>query len=203
MSMWRWIAFTAAAVVLSACVSSTVDVGYKAGEIAPPGAARPIVMVGSFQDRRKFESNYLGAIRGGFGNPLKTLTTPIPVSEVVRESFRDGLAARGLLSQSADAPYTLSGVVEQYDCNQVGRREAHAKILITVTETASGRQLMSEQFRRDKVTGSMITFDAGVFASTDDLRVVAADVLQQVVDDALDSWSFQQVVKRPLPAPGA
>jgi hypothetical protein len=202
MWMLRWIALVAMTFGVVACVTSTVDVGYKPRDTAPPEAARPIVTVGSFQDRRKFESNYLGAIRGGYGNPLKRLTTPIPVSEVVRQSFRDGLAARGLLSQDPAAPYTLSGVVEQYDCNQVGRREAHARILITVTETATRRQVMVEQFRRDKVTGSRITFDAGVFASTEDLRAVAADVLQELVDEALDSRSFQEAISRPLSATG-
>jgi hypothetical protein len=196
----RWIALNAFVLLLSACVSSEVDVGYKRRDITPTASANPVVAVGSFQDRRKFESNYLGAIRGGFGNPLKKLTTPVPVSEVVRQSFRDGLAARGLLSQTPDAPYTLSGVVEQYDCNQVGRREAHAKILIYVTETSSGRQIMAELFRRDKVTGSMITFDAGIFASTEDLRVLAAEVLQEVVDEALDGFAFQQIVTRSRPA---
>ncbi|NJO55333.1 MAG: SHOCT domain-containing protein [Rhodospirillales bacterium] len=159
-----------------------------------------MVAVGSFQDRRKFDSNYLGAIRGGYGNPLKKLMTPVPVSAVVQQSFADGLKARGLLSQSLEAPYTLTGVVEQYDCNQFARREAHAKILVTVTETSSGTTLMEELFERDKVTGSMVTFDAGVFASTEDLRLVAADVLREVVDDALGSVTFRQIVTRSPPA---
>ena len=110
---WRLVIATGAlALLVGACVSSEVDVGYKAPAVRPDAAANPVVAVGRFGDTRKFESTYLGAIRGGFGNPLKKLFTPVPVSEVVAQSFRDGLTARGLLSAASDAPYTLSGVVE-------------------------------------------------------------------------------------------
>lgn len=187
---------------LSACVSTDVDLPYRPGPSMVQREPSPIVTVGPFTDERKFEANYLGSIRGGYGNPLKRLRTAEPVAEIVRQQFADGLKWRGLLATSVDAPYTLSGVVKQFDCNQVARREAHAKILVNVTETASQRLLMSRLFTADQVTGSMITFDAGIFASTEDLRALANEVLQRVVDEALDSAEFQRIIARPA-APAA
>lgn len=180
---------------VAGCTTSQVELPYAGKGTSETTPQQAVVNVGVFTDQRKHAANWLGAIRGGYGNPLKTLETPIPVSQVVRNAFVDGLAARGLLSKKDDAPLTLFGVVEQFDCNQVGRREAHARIRVTVVDNRQAEQLFSQTFSRDTVTGSMITLDAGVFASVDDLRQVAATTLNEVVDEALDSPQFLRAVR--------
>lgn len=179
---------------VAGCTTSQVELPYAGKGMSGTSPQQAVVNVGVFTDQRKHAANWLGAIRGGYGNPLKTLETPIPVSQVVRNAFVDGLAARGLLSKKDDAPLTLFGAVEQFDCNQVGRREAHARIQVTVVDNRRSEQLFSQVFSRDTVTGSMITLDAGVFASVDDLRQVAATTLNEVVDEALDSSQFLRAV---------
>ncbi len=194
--------FLVACTLVTGC-SNTVELPYTRKETSLPQAERTIVNVGPFTDQRKHAVHWLGAIRGGYGNSLKTLETPIPVSEVVRNAFADGLAARGLLSRKEDAPLTLFGVVEQFDCNQVARREAHARIRVTIVDNRQGEQLVSQLFARDTVTGSMITFDAGIFAAVDDLRQVAVATLNGVVDEALDSPQFRLAVRQAITPPPA
>jgi len=58
-------------------------------------SARP-VNVGTFVDARGEPANWLGAIRGGFGNPLKNLESDRPVADIVGAAFADGLRARGV-----------------------------------------------------------------------------------------------------------
>jgi len=52
--------------------------------------------VGTFVDARGEPANWLGAIRGGFGNPLKNLESDRPVADIVGAAFADGLRARGV-----------------------------------------------------------------------------------------------------------
>lgn len=187
---------------LAACSTTPVDVAYRPGAGASDSATasrpqqqqRPVVAVGAFTDQRGEDPNWLGSIRGGFGNPLKTLTTPEPVVQVVRRAFADGLASRGLLADSGGR-YTLTGTVEEFDATQMTRREATAKVLLTLKDAATGRTILSEPFEHRVVAGSFVTLRTGVFASVDDLRDVAAQALNGAVDKALDSPVFRQAVR--------
>ena len=188
---------------LAACSTTPVDVAYRPGAGASDSVAasrqqqqqRPVVAVGAFTDQRGEDPNWLGSIRGGFGNPLKTLTTPEPVALVVRRAFADGLAARGLLAGSGGGRYTLTGTVQQFDATQMARREATAKVLVTLMDAATGRTILSEPFEHRVVAGSILTLRTGVFASVDELRDVAAQALNGAVDKALDSPAIRQAVR--------
>lgn len=80
------------------CVTDTVSLGYKpVGQITSSTTASPIT-VGSFIDQRGETPTWIGAVRGGYGNPLKKLETDQPVSTLVQSAFADGLKARGLLA---------------------------------------------------------------------------------------------------------
>ncbi len=171
---------------LSACTSTPVELTYDAGAVtAQPNDQVATVEIVSVSDHRKHDPHWLGAIRGGFGNPLKTLTTAKPVSMVVKDAFEAGLDARGLLA-AGGSDYVMRIDVNQFDCNQFARREAHILLYVTLADAQTGQMVYAEDIKIDKVTGSAVTLDAGVFASVDDLRVVANDVLQQAVDRVLD-----------------
>jgi hypothetical protein len=153
-----------------------------------------VIELGGFSDARGVDSHFLGAIRGGFGQPLKTLITEDSISTVVRAGFSEGLRARGLLHDGSEAPYMMTATIEKFDCSQYVRREAHARIAVTVRETVNGRILMTETFQRDLVNANPNLFDVGILASTDDLRAVAADALREIVDIALDSSKLKQAL---------
>ena len=137
--------------------------------------------------------NALGAIRGGFGNPLKTLTTDVPVKDVVENTFTAALNARGLLA-STGGVYGMQVVINQFDCNQYVRREAHVRLHISMVELASGQQIYAKDIRVDKVAGSIVTLDAGIFAAVEDLRKLANQALQEAVDQALDDPQFNETL---------
>lgn len=95
------------------------------------------VEMGSVTDSRQHGSNWLGAIRRGFGNPLQTLETEQPVSEVVREQFITGLEQRGMLAQEGEGEFILEVDIAQLDSNQVMRREAHSRLDVALIEQGS------------------------------------------------------------------
>jgi len=62
------------AAALSACTTDYVALRYAptAGQ-TPAATQTPVVSVGAFQDARGGDADWIGAIRGGYGNPVKTL----------------------------------------------------------------------------------------------------------------------------------
>lgn len=175
-----------AVIFLGGCSTTPVSLTYNASAIqAEPARTPNSVAVISVIDHRKHEANWLGAIRGGFGNALKTLRTTEPVNEVVKKVFSGGLKARGLLA-SGKGRYGLKIELNQFDCNQYARLEAHIRFKVSVVETESGNSIHEKEVKVDKVEGSKVTFKAGVFASVWRLRDLANKALQEAVDKTLD-----------------
>jgi hypothetical protein len=184
------------ALLVGGCSSTSVSLKYQADSTGAAAARTPLVRVDKFVDERGTDPRWLGAVRGGYGNALKTLLLDASAQEVVHDDFAQALAARGLLDERAAARYSLTGIIAKLDCSQYVRREAHANFVLTLTETASGKVVMSRSFRRDDVQDQLNLLDTGIFASTDDLRAVAAQTLHQTIDDALDSAEFKRAIGR-------
>lgn len=179
--------------VAAGCVTDTVTLGYKsAGQVSAANAGSPVA-VGSFIDQRGETPTWIGAVRGGYGNPLKKLETDKPVSTLVQRAFADGLKERGLLATGPGA-YQISGVIKKLDCSQYVRREAHAIIDVTVFDP-SGRQVFSRTYTADELEGSLMAFNVGVFGSVDTLRALAEKALDEVVDKALDDTALRNSMR--------
>ncbi|WP_296807738.1 SHOCT domain-containing protein [Thiocapsa sp.] len=185
--------FTLLCLALIGCSTTQVQMQHKSyrGERAD----NPIIAIGQFSDYRKHDANWLGAIRGGYGNPLKTLETPKPVKDIVRDAFQDGLRQRGILASADDAKYVLSVDVQQYDCNQYVRKESHIKLDIKVVDIKNNQQVFSDRIAIDNVEGSILSMKTGVFGSVEELKNLAEKTLAQAVDGALDSPGFTRLYK--------
>lgn len=174
-----------AATLLGGCGTTAVGLKYAPpATLSKPAAAAP-ASVGTFVDQRGEPANWLGAIRGGFGNPLKNLESDRPVADLVAAAFADGLRARGHALDAAAGRPQLSGVIRKLDCNQVVRREANVEVELTV-RGADGRVRHTKTYAANRLDGSLVTMSAGVFASVDDLRVTLEAALREAVDKALD-----------------
>ncbi len=109
--------------LLAGCGTTAATLGYSPTEAPRPRAA-PIVSVVTVTDaRREKDPTYIGAIRGGFGNPLKTLTSARPVKDEVAAAFEAALQARNLYGPNA--PAALAVTLTELSANQVARRRAH------------------------------------------------------------------------------
>jgi uncharacterized lipoprotein YajG len=180
---------------LVACGTTAVTLKYDPANVQQAAAsAQQSIAIAAVTDKRKHDPNWLGAIRGGFGNPLKTLETSMPVKDLVAAAYADGLKARGLLA--SDTPrYDMRVIVNQYDSNQYVRREAHIRFAVTVVDKTSGKELFADNIAVDKVAGSLIALDAGIFAEVEDLRLLANQALQEAVDKTLNDADFVAKLK--------
>jgi hypothetical protein len=118
---------------------------------------------------------------------------------VVRDTFVEGLHARGLLADGNTGTYGLQIGVKRLDSSQLVRREAHSKFDISVIDKASGKHVYSktaEDNRSDE--GSLAT---GILASTEDLRKITNDSLQAAIERPINP--SRRTVKRSRRSSGA
>ena len=180
---------------VAGCVTDTVSLGYKPSAAIAAANSGVVISVGTFVDQRGETPTWIGAVRGGYGNPVKTLQTDKPVATLVQTAFADGLRARGLLATNANAgAYQLSGTIKKLDCSQYVRREAHAIIDVSVFDP-SGRQVFTQTYTADELEGSLLALNTGVFGSVDTLRALAEKALSEVVDKALDDTALRNSMR--------
>ncbi len=177
---------------LAACGTVTVPVTY-----TPPAnviqANLPVVSIGVFADKRNEAPTYIGAVRGGFGNPLKTINTSEPVSDLVAHAFARGMAARGLAAAGSSGKYVLTGVINTLQSNRYVRIDAEADIDLRLLD-GRGVQVFQKIYHAEQENGSIVALDTGVFADPDELRAAAVQALSKVVNQALDDPEFLRVL---------
>ena len=180
------------AFVVASCSTTAVPIKYNpALAVRATSEGASIIEVATVDDRRKVDARWLGAIRGGFGNPLKKLEADRPVSSMVKTAFEEGLGARHLLAEPGKAKFAFEMVIRKLDCSQLVRREAHINMDVRLVSLADGLTVFNDQVVVDRVSGSTVSFDVGIFASVEDLRQVMNDALQEAVDKVLDSPSLR------------
>jgi len=170
------------------CSTHIESVKYQPTDLVPTSASREIsAVVGAFADDRGTDANWLGAIRGGYGNPLKKLYTDRPVSEVVEQAFSDALKARKLLGERQNAKVEITGEIIKFDCSYYFNREAHAHLLVKVLSLPSRMLVFSRAYRTDNKEGG---WGAGIFGNTDELAQFAQRTLNETVDKVLADPEF-------------
>jgi hypothetical protein len=159
--------------------------------VSPP---TPLVSVGPFADARgpRADADWLGAIRGGYGNRLKTLRTQVPMSQVVQDAYADGLKARGVFAEPGQGKFVLEGSIEKLDCSEYWNLEAHAHVALRVRDSATGAQVFEWPYRVDETEGGL---GAGIFGSVETLRLLAERTLRELVDRSLDDPGLRKAVQ--------
>ncbi|WP_170296008.1 hypothetical protein [Azospirillum brasilense] len=183
-----------AASLLGACSTHQVPMTYSPAAVQRPPLAKPNVEVLTVTDARKYTGKHLGAIRGGYGNALKTIEASGPVKDVVHKAFEDALNARGLLASTNGGSYGLDITVEKLDCSQLVRKEAHARFRVAVLDKSTGQPVYSKVVQDDR-EGAGNPFITGVFGSVEELSKLTNDSMQAAIDQALDNPAFLTVVR--------
>ena len=190
------IAFVAAIVLLATGCTHIVPLRY--APAADMIAASPVtgrVAVGRFRDDRGTGANWLGAIRGGYGNPLKTLRTEKPARDIVEEAFRDALRVRGLLAPAEEATFELRGSIKRLDCNYYFNYGAHAHLDVELVSESTKTLVFGDAYHSDQIKRGMA---AGIFGSVETLRQLSERALRAAIDQVFDDASFSSALAKPL-----
>ena len=87
-------------VLATACTTAT-DLPYTPSAAPFVQAAPAVTSIAVTDVREEKDPTYIGAIRGGYGNPLKTIVTRQPIADEVNTAFLAALDARHLLATGA------------------------------------------------------------------------------------------------------
>lgn len=175
---------------MAACGTTATSLPYSPTAAIQQAPRATIGAVAVTDARGESNPNWVGAIRDGVGIPVKRLTTTRPVRDEVATAFIDALTARGLLAPGGPAPYRLDVIVNRLSCNQYNRREGHATFTVSLVDSRSGQTVLQDKAESRVVTGSIITFEKGIFGSVDELRAVTIQAMNQAIDEALNRPGF-------------
>jgi hypothetical protein len=145
-------------------------------------------------DERGTESDWLGAIRGGYGNRLKTLRTEESTDIVVDSMYTDALIKSGIYTKSEDAPYSLKVKISKFDCSYYWNREAHAHVDVSLINNLTSSTKFSKTYKTDKAEGGV---GAGIFGSVDSLRDLAENTMNKTIDKMLTDSEFVKSLSPP------
>lgn len=176
--------------ILTGCSTTSVGLKYGASAGDKPGKYEvqvSPVSVGAFTDKRHDSPTWLGAVRGGFGNPLKNLESSEPVSTLIQTAYIDALKAKGVTINES-APLQISGTVLDLNCTQMAHREATAMIEVAVTEKSTGKIRLAQKYSAKNINDSGSS--RGVFASVEDLRLILEKTMREAIDKTLADPAF-------------
>lgn len=196
--MRKFLLLIIAATGLTACAS---DAHLKYVSVADPAPVStqvtPAIIRVAATDNRGKEPNYLGTIRGGYGNPLKVRSTTNPVSDEVAKVFTDALVVRGLYDTSGNGRYEILLTIRRFDANQLIHVEANVDMDVSVLDKSTHKSIFGQQIVGHDQYLQLI--GAGVLASTDDLQALAEKVLSNGIDRLLNDPAFIQAIATPRP----
>ena len=166
--------------LMSGCSPYVPSVRYEPSQqlVVSPGDA-PAIAVGNFADNRGTPSNWLGAVRNGYGMPVKKLYTEGATSDVVRAAFVDAFSARGIKESQSPERLVVEGTIIKYDCSTMMNYEAHAEIQVNVVSMPSRVVIYSRNYRTDNTKSG---WGGGLYGGFKDLALMAETTLNQTID---------------------
>jgi len=175
----------AGALVVAGC-SNTLALHYVATEQASQSSVT-LSSVHVVDKRGEPDPTWYGAIRGGYGNPLKTLHSDKPIDQTVQDAFEAALVARGVrVDRSADAP-SLMVAVTAFEADRVMRSEVVIRMDVVV-KSPSGDTIYSHETAEDKVKFGGLA--EGVFADPKDLQDYTQATMNDAINEAIDAPGF-------------
>ncbi len=172
--------------LLAGCSTHMSKVEYE-GSGAVAGEAEPVIGQVIVSDSRDTDSNWLGAIRGGYGNRLKTLRTEESTDVMVDKMYTSALEKSGIYSSSDSAPFQLNVEITKFDCSYYFNREAHAHVNVSLLRKADAKIAFEKSYKTDLTESGV---GAGIFGDVDTLRDLAEEAMNETIDKMLGDSEF-------------
>jgi len=177
--------FLLGTVLLVGCSTHVTRVTYSGSALPKIIETSPLISDVVVYDERAGgkPSDWLGAVRGGYGNVLKTLKTIGPAKLMVRAMYIEGLRKNGLYAGSDEAPFSLKVQLLKFDCSQYVNREAHAHVVVSLLDNKKNKTVFSKIYKTDNEEKAF--FAVGIFGNVDTLRSLAESTMTQTVNKTL------------------
>lgn len=147
-----------------------------------------VVGAGRFADLRHQGDYNLGTVHSPIGTTMETLSTHVPVENIVRNGFARGLAARNMLSPLHAAPYLVTGEIHQMEVNQYVHPTASIRMRVNLVHAEDGHIVFSRVFEGYRQGDAYLP---GTGSPVPAMSELMSRALQDVIDQALDSHGFR------------
>lgn len=175
------------ALLLVNCGTTPVSLDYQPSLSQPiPGTAK--ISTGRFTNMRREGSSYIGVVRSPIGTPVETLTTNVPIEDVVRNAFAHGLSVRGMFASTGTSQYVIMGEILDLHCDQVVRPAAYVSIKVNVVQQSTGQVIFSNVYSGQR---EGTAFVPGSGSPVPRLRELTSRALQDAVDKALNDRAMR------------
>ncbi|ODC02776.1 hypothetical protein BFW38_03675 [Terasakiispira papahanaumokuakeensis] len=181
--------------IMQGCSTHYMPIAYTPETPPPMHSSLTQVKIVSVVDNRDTDNHWLGAIRGGFGNPVQWLYTEEETVKTVQNAFLEALEKRNLLAQGIRSDYRLDVELTKFDVSQYVNKEAHAHLTLSLVQEATGNQIFSKAYRTDNEEETLDPFEAGILGNPNILQRMANEVLSQTIDKSLDDPAFISALK--------
>ena len=152
-----------------------------------------VVGAGRFADLR-YQGDYnLGTVHSPIGTTMETLTTHVPVENIVRNGFARGLAARHMLAPLNEAPYLVTGEIQRMAVNQYLHPTASVRMRVSLVHAEDGHIVFSKVFESYREGEAYMPGSGSPVPAMNELMSRA---LQDVIDQVLDNRGFRSRLGR-------
>lgn len=179
---------------ITGCSTTDAPLSYSPASPIQPLGPPAIGAVTATDLRHEDDPGWYGAVRGGFGNPIKVLRTPQPLADTVAAAFRAALAQRGALGSTASAPLALRIEIATFLTDQYINRECTIELRLTL-RTRDGTVVYADAPSTDQHEDND-PFSVGIFGSVEKLRAFDERTLGQLIDRALLKPGFGDALQR-------
>jgi hypothetical protein len=152
-----------------------------------------IVGAGHFSDLRRMSAFNLGTVSSPIGTPMETLSTRVPVDEIVSNAFGRGLSVRGMLVPAKSATYLITGEILYLQAEQFVHPTATAQIRVNLVRVDDGKIVFSQVYQAVRQGPAYLP---GSGSPVPVLTELMSRALQNVVDTALDSPGLRKGLHR-------
>lgn len=171
--------------VLWGCSTTKVSMQYE-GNPEPDKTISSGIGKIQVKDDRGTDPDWMGAIRGGYGNVLKSLRTERPMAEIIENVYRQAFEEYGYLDEP-NGQVTFVASIEKMDCSYFFNREAHAHIKVSLYNRGNDALLFENRYVTDISEGGV---GAGIFGDVETLRDFGEKALNQTVDKSMTDLTF-------------
>jgi hypothetical protein len=173
-----------------------MPIKYKPVGTSHPSEGLSNASVGNVVDLRGTPSDWLGAIRGGYGNPLKKLYTEEETALIIEKAFEDALESRGVLAPEKLSEYRVDITLHKFDTNYYFNKEAHANLTVSLFNKPTNLIVFTNNYRTDN---KKVGVGAGMFGSVESLADFANETLNETIDKAIDDPAFLAALSKRTP----
>jgi uncharacterized lipoprotein YmbA len=183
-------------ITLAGCSTHSTKITYE-GDGGGIERSEPLISQVVVVDKRGTDSDWLGAIRGGYGNRLKTLRTDRSTDVVIDEIYTNALTQAGIYGQNKNAPFQLNVDINKFDCSYYFNREAHAHVSVSLQKRGDSNTFFRKAYKTDLTEPGV---GAGIFGDVDTLRDLAEQAMNETIDKMLVDSEFRDALNSGQPA---